>query len=420
VSARPRRSRPAQGGGELPRGRQSTQRSAESWESARQELKALASMPRRSLLEDGLSLRLERFWLFMAQALRGAASEDNVCKTFELGGSIDCIGDVAFTRDEITARFLKQRDLPSVVWHILLICWLGAGGPQQETYRWLRSEKLACKYADTDAALVAEMYKAVECRVRERGLQNVFHGDSRCVRWRLDPRQQGEPVLLEWFRAVPMIVAKLEEGISPQKLEAALRSVHFIGELTAKELYVHLHYARPEVADTMLHCPVGGGARAGAELVLFGDLEGGQARAPKRKQESLLEAPADPPASLQERSCPSNSSGPAAAQAVKALKEIAGFVGWAQEHVPCLKDACCEYRRSAGHRNDPLRNCRLVRRQLLDIADVEVMLCYYKNYAKLKGRFGEGPIPNTATPRGWMRRNSAALQPRASSAPHAQ
>ncbi|CAE8722475.1 unnamed protein product, partial [Polarella glacialis] len=101
-----------------------------------------AEEPQPRIPPDDLDRRLYGFWDFIGNCLLGASSQDSVCSLFELGGSIDCIGDVAFTRDEITAPFLRVGDLPSVVWHCLLICWLGAGGPNQETYRWLRAEKL--------------------------------------------------------------------------------------------------------------------------------------------------------------------------------------------------------------------------------------------------------------------------------------
>ena len=94
----------------------------------------------------------------------------------------------------------------------------------------------------------------------------MFSGDSRSVLFRLQPSQDG--VLHGWFRSVPDIVAALRSGVSPQTLEQVLRRVGCIGVLTAKEIFVHLSYACPHVADTTRHVPVGGGALAGAALVL--------------------------------------------------------------------------------------------------------------------------------------------------------
>lgn len=359
----------------------------------------------RSSLQSGLEGRLHDFWSFIAAALQGSRSEDNVCATFQLGGSIDNIGDVAFTRDQITAPFLREGDLNSCIWHLLIFVWLGAGGPHQGTYQWLLEKNIIQKYALTSKATVQRLYREVEEKAKRDGMSKVFHGDSRSVLWRLDARQQGEPVLVKWHEAVPKIRDALLRNVDPVQLEKVLRSVHFIGELTAKEVYVLLHYACPAVADTTKYCPIGNGARSGAELVLFG-ARPRQAAPNKRKQVSL---PADGGAlglspafgSAHEEHLQTNLTG---GEALAALKTITDSHDWALERVPGLKASCVEYQRSAPHKNDKLRNCRVAREQLLDMADVEVMLCFYQNYIKLKRRFGSGQIPELSTPRGWVRR----------------
>ena len=106
--------------------------------------------------------------------------------------------------------------------------------------------------------------------VKQLGHSAVPDGDSRLVKLRLDPKQQGPHVLEEWFAAVPLIVTTLESGLTPEELERTLRKIFHVGELTAKEMFVHLAYARPKVADTRRHIPVGPGSRAGAILVLKG------------------------------------------------------------------------------------------------------------------------------------------------------
>ena len=88
-------------------------------------------------------------------------------------------------------------------------------------------------------------------------------------------------------------------------------------------------------------------------------------------------------------------------ETLAALSAIAQTSDWAMEHVPGLQAACVEYQRSAPHKDDQHRNCRVPQDQLLDMADVEVMLCYYQNNVKQKQRFGSGVIPEESTPRGW-------------------
>lgn len=351
-------------------------------------------------------LRLRDFWSFVANALLGARSEDALCSAFELGGSIDCLGDVVFTRDEITAPFLRSGDLQSLVWHCLLISWLGAGGPDQETYRWLRGENLVQPYDCTDPALVHELYVRVERQVSELGSHAVFHGDSRAVRFRLDAQKQGERVLHSWYEAVPCIVQALGSseggGVSPQCLEQKMRSTFFIGELTAKEVFVHLYYARPLVADTTRHVPVGGGARSGARLVWLGEtgetslssLRGAAEGCAGRGRGTARDGGA-----WRRGSAPSRASEDAAF-----VVAIAQTLEWALERLPILRAACREYQSTAPHRHEPPRNMRVAREHLLDIADVEVMLCYYQNYRKLKARYSDRPPPTSVCPRGWTRR----------------
>jgi len=316
--------------------------------------------------------RLLDFWRFVANALLGARSEDVLCRIFQLGGSVDNIGDVAFTRDEIIAPFLQNDDMHSAVWHCFLVVWLGAGGPQQQTYCWLRDLHLALPYVDTDAEVLHDLYASVEQRVQRLGASAVFHGDSRAVRLRLDPRRQGERVLHAWHAAVPRIARVLEEGVhSPQDLDRTLQSVFCVGELTAKEVFISLYYARPRVADTTRHVPVGDGARLGARRVLYGETS-------KR------------PSAASGRDCP--------------VAAVARTRDWALQSLPLLREACCDYQRDAPHRYDRVRNARVARQELLDLADVEVMLCYYGNYSKMRARYGGAAPPLSTCPRGWTRR----------------
>uniref|UniRef100_A0A7S4RVF0 Uncharacterized protein n=1 Tax=Alexandrium monilatum TaxID=311494 RepID=A0A7S4RVF0_9DINO len=343
-------------------------------------------------LRDGRRERLLDFWRFVASALQGENSQDNICGVFELGGSIDCLGDVAFTRDEITAKFLRDEDLESVVWHCLLISWLGAGGPDQSTYKQLRELKLLRRYANTSRDNLHQIYDHVEQLAQEYGIRRVFHGDSTAVRFRLES-SQGERLLHQWHAAVPTICKALREEICPKRFERVLRSTYYIGELTAKELFVHLHYAGPTCADTTRHVPIGDGARCGARLIVAGEAEREPLRQALRRGrgQPLLSAPGRP-----------------APRARREDLEAVHLVSASRDdHMRCLPEleaACRHYQETAPHRHDRFRNCRINRPHLLDLADVEVMLCFYKNYCKLRARWGDGPVPPGICPRGWTRR----------------
>jgi len=340
---------------------------------------------------SGSPSHMHGFWAFVAQALLGERATDLVCRTFELGGTIDSLGDVAFARDQITAPFLTRGDLASIVWHCMLMSWLGSGGPRQGTYCWLREEGLARPYDETESCLVHEIYRRVERRKDELGWGAVFAGDSRAVKFRLNPKQQGEDILHAWHDAVPRIVDALEsEGASSEHLDRVLRSVAHVGELTSKELIVFFHYARPAVADTTRFIPVGVGAREGARLVLSGE--------PFHTNKTC-----DTACSREPGTCYNLFT----RGGLEAVRVVAAQQDWALEHVLELASACRSYQLVAPHRRDPRRNCRVVRPQLLDLADVEVMLCYYTNYLKLRARYGDGPVPLGVCPRGWARRHTA-------------
>ena len=57
----------------------------------------------------------------------------------------------------------------------------------------------------------------------------------------------------------------------------------------------------------------------------------------------------------------------------RATLAIADLLSWAMANVPYLAEACHHNQQSAKRRLDPVRNQRVRRDQLLDIADVEVL-----------------------------------------------
>lgn len=267
----------------------------------------------------------------------------------------------------------------------MLICWLGAGGPHQKSFVWLSESGLAKTWGETTSGHVTQLYEAVKQRVDLLGWAAVFDGDSRAVKFRLDSNQQGENVVQEWFKAVPGVVAALESGMTPSKLEQTLRSIHFVGELTAKEIFVHLAYVKPQVADTTRHIAVGPGAREGA-LIVLRNVEA----VDQQSQAQTLAA--------------NNTDAWRKSDDLESMRRILALQPWALHNVPRLSEACREYRANAPHRLDPLCNYRLQREYLFDLADVEVMLCYFKNYHKIHEKHRDRQLPPKLCPRGWERR----------------
>ena len=159
-------------------------------------------LPRKPSLQTAAEFSgLPVLWEFVTQALLDELSADLICHTFELGATIDALSDVAFVRAENTVSFLLHDDLESVVWHCLLFSWLGAEGPDQTTYRWLREANIARPFGRTTPDVVSVTYGRVRVRVQERGLCAMHSGDSRSVLFRLQPSQDG--VFHGWFSSVP-------------------------------------------------------------------------------------------------------------------------------------------------------------------------------------------------------------------------
>ena len=155
------------------------------------------------------------------------------------------------------------------------------------------------------------------------------------------------------------------------------------------------------MADTTQHVPVGLGACAGARLVLGCPAAPGAARgqgaARGSGQGGRTAAKVRAPAIREP-----------VGWGVEATRRVAATLDWALGHVSGLDAACKAYCLAAPHIHDPLRNSRVARKNLLDLADIEVMLCFFKNYRKLRERFGDGPLPPNACPHGWIRRAPSA------------
>lgn len=148
--------------------------------------------------------------------------------------------------------------------------------------------------------------------------------------------------------------------------------------------------------------PVGGGACAGARLVL-----GCPAATPATAPEGLRCGASRGRGAVRGLGQTRRTAATVHAESewgLRATRIVTDSLAWALEDVPALAHACERYRLNAPHRHDPLRNGRVARKHLLDLADVEVMLCYFKNYQKLRKRFGDGPLPSNACPSGWTRR----------------
>ena len=134
------------------------------------------------------------------------------------------------------------------MWHCLLISWLGAAGPDQSTYRWLREANLAKPFGHATPDVVSEIYRRVRIRVEERGLCAVFSGDISSVLFRLQPSQ--DSLFHDWFSSVPDNMAALRSGVSPQTLVKFLRRAGCFYVLTVKVIFVHLSCVCPHVVDT--------------------------------------------------------------------------------------------------------------------------------------------------------------------------
>lgn len=225
--------------------------------------------------------RLRRFWRFVVEACRGAASSNRFCREYEFGGILPFIGDVSAVLREIIIPL--HCDLGEQLWRVMVVVWLGGGGPGFATYRHLvQGLPLQGEACPPEARLpelrdrardVAGMYRHLERLADRHGRSAVLSGDGRSVQFRFE-RQQGLEVLRSWRRCVEDLVGMCGgtheglESLGTRRIYQHFVQYPWIGELTVKEIFCYLYHGHPRAVNVNEFVPVGSGAQRGAQLVL--------------------------------------------------------------------------------------------------------------------------------------------------------
>eukprot|EP00746_Dinoflagellata_sp_MGD_P059604 gnl/MRDRNA2_/MRDRNA2_254118_c0_seq1.p1 gnl/MRDRNA2_/MRDRNA2_254118_c0~~gnl/MRDRNA2_/MRDRNA2_254118_c0_seq1.p1 ORF type:complete len:228 (+),score=39.91 gnl/MRDRNA2_/MRDRNA2_254118_c0_seq1:331-1014(+) len=122
---------------------------------------------------DGLAL----FHAFLYEVIKGPRSQDPLLNLHALGGL--CL--FAVDSIKVVEEFWPVRkDAKQLVWRLLFVVWLGAGGPNFATYAEMSAKGLIPE--PEDKAGMRVFYRAIEQLVKDRGVRKVFGGDSLFVR----------------------------------------------------------------------------------------------------------------------------------------------------------------------------------------------------------------------------------------------
>eukprot|EP00927_Polykrikos_kofoidii_P024595 TRINITY_DN22336_c0_g3_i1.p1 TRINITY_DN22336_c0_g3~~TRINITY_DN22336_c0_g3_i1.p1 ORF type:complete len:758 (-),score=123.63 TRINITY_DN22336_c0_g3_i1:324-2597(-) len=242
-----------------------------------------------------------KFWNFLTEAIRGRESTLPACRDYALGGLALLLPDVLQVAQRVIA--VHRGDMAETLWRIVVIVWLGCGGPGFRTYRHLVEEDVdLCGLAPTirlppfsrDADL-----EPVYCYLKElhdiHSRKEILSGDGTSVKFRFSEAQQGLPVFKMWHRAVVDVMDCLEASLADARPAATLTAselearrvenlrrlgsgwlakelmrTSFLKALSVKEVFCYLGVAYPFILEAG-DVPFGPGAVRGFRLVVLGD-----------------------------------------------------------------------------------------------------------------------------------------------------
>lgn len=312
--------------------------------------------------------RIQSFWSFVIQAVKGVTSNDPLCRDYALGGLLPFIGDVNTVAKEVLIPC--RRDLGEQLWRVLVVVWLGAGGPGFRTFRHITSEARLCgQVCPLEARLpelnaeedVLVMYEHIAKMSSTYGRDAVFSGDGQAVKFRLSSTQ-GIDVLRAWRRCAQDLYTKScgtragLEQLGAKSIARFLKAVPFMGSLAIKEVFCYLYLAHPIAFDVDDYVPVGSGAAVGGRAVL-----GIPEKARVDWHAQFLEMAQGIPATLKSN----------LAEAIQERTKQCDLVS--QPGVPGVRQQLQDARVTAG--------------------DIEVCMCLFMNYLRAKHR--------GCVPRGW-------------------
>jgi len=311
--------------------------------------------------------RVREFWKFMIEAVKGPESDYPWCREYELGGILPFIGDVRTVIEKVLIRY--HDDIGEQLWRVMVVVWLGGGGPGFTTFRHIADGEpmlnTACEEkarlpklrSDVD---VTGMFEHLQSLAEQHGRSEVLSGDGQYVQFRFG-HAQGIALLRSWRACARTLADKAGdtregfEALSTKAIFDHLRECQGIGNLAAKEIFCYLHAAYPQSVNVDTFVPVGAGAERGGRLVLGQRPEGTEWHDEFRRM--CVDIPKDLSTELGE--------------AIRARSLSCSFRD--DQHVPGVTKQLEVCTANAG--------------------DVEVCMCFFMNYLKAKMR--------GTPPRGW-------------------
>lgn len=224
--------------------------------------------------------RLREFWSFMVEAVKGVTSDEPFCREYEFGGILPFIADVRTVIEKVLIPF--HDDVGEQLWRVMVVVWLGGGGPGFCTYRHVvdgvpmlgasceQRARLPPLRADVD---VTDMFEHLKALAEKHGRHQVLSGDGQHVQFRFG-RQQGVEMLRRWRRCALELAQSAKntregfDALGPRAIFEHLTACPGIGNLAAKEVFCYLYAAYPRSFDVNSFVPVGAGAERGGRLVL--------------------------------------------------------------------------------------------------------------------------------------------------------
>jgi len=316
-----------------------------------------------------LDERLRQFWGFVVEAVRGESSSEELCRRYELGGILPFIADVSTVIREILIP--HHHDLGEQLWRVLVVVWLGGGGPGFATFRHVtRGSPLQGEHCPSAARLpalgderqdVVAMYEHLAGLAERHGRGAVLSGDGQSVKFRFDGKQ-GVEVLRSWRRCARELVGLAggtREGLQAlgtMRIYEHFKAFPWLGCLTIKEIFCYLYPAHPCSIDVNVYVPVGSGAQRGGQAVLGLRDVGGV----DWHKEFLNMARSVPDGLAQQLT-----------EAIRARSSSCPFAD--DDRVPGVRQQVASGRPTAG--------------------DVEVCMCFFMNYLRAKH---QGSVP-----KGW-------------------
>lgn len=222
--------------------------------------------------------REQYFFRFLKEtALKTSA--DPIINGYELGGIASLLPDVQMVCKKILTRPWQIEDK---FWHVLLVAWLGSGGPAFKTYLHCNGEVDLFHAACPEEARLPTLQQPVSCFYNHLAgflstdlgpgqekvtPKRILSGDGRYAYGRFGD-MQGEPLLQDWQAKLNDLMREEHwQSFGPQKIDKFLQRAHGMAPLSLKEISCYMQPLLPVAFDANDFVEYGDGAVSGASMI---------------------------------------------------------------------------------------------------------------------------------------------------------